>query len=111
MSSFLNLRFDNDSCQGTFFMDITFRSDWRGEGSGFKCSVSCRPAPSQSTPAPNPALSLPWSGCSCGRPNRHTTIFIRLKNVKLLCIYELIKQNCVLLLCLLTLEYNENTVL
>ena len=71
MSSFLNLRFDNDSCQGTFFMDITFRSDWRGQGSGFKCSVSCRPAPSQSTPAPNPALSLPWSGCSCGRPNRY----------------------------------------
>ena len=40
----------------------------------------------------------------------HSTIFIRLKNVKLLCNYELIKQNCVQLLCLLTLEYNENTV-
>ena len=40
----------------------------------------------------------------------HSTIFIRLKNVKLLCIYELIKQNCVQLLYLLTLEYNENTV-
>ena len=40
----------------------------------------------------------------------HSTIFIRLKNVKLLCIYELIKQNCVQLLCLLTMEYNENTV-
>ena len=40
----------------------------------------------------------------------HSTIFIRLKNVKLLCNYELIKQNCVQLLCLLTMEYNENTV-
>ena len=55
---------------GTFYLDITFTSDWRGEGKGFMCEVSCSQAPQRPEKPQNPALDKPWTGCRCGTPNR-----------------------------------------
>ena len=43
------------------------------QGKGFQCQVTCSPAPIVATPAPNPALAKPWTGCKCGTPNRWVT--------------------------------------
>ena len=55
---------------GTFYLDITFSSDWRSEGKGFRCSVRCSKAPQRPERPQNPALEKPWAGCRCGNPNR-----------------------------------------
>jgi len=52
----------------TSFFDVKFSSNNKGEGTGFKCTVSCSGEPPVTTPTP------PVSGCKCGVLNKKTKI-------------------------------------
>jgi len=52
----------------TSFFDVKFSSNKKGEGTGFKCTVSCAGDPITTVPPP------PVSDCKCGVANRKTKI-------------------------------------